>query len=65
MEFINGIIAWFNFYFPIVFVGVLLYVVVMLGSKNWKRYDVTTNRSFTNQEEMIKILKEIRDLLKK
>lgn len=60
-----ALIGWLNYLaVPIIFL-VFLLMVLAFRRQNLKKYDQTMSKSWTNQEEMIKLLKEIRDLLKK
>ena len=65
MQCFYALIGWLNYLAgPIIFL-IFIIVLIVFRRNNCKRDDETMSRSWANQEEMIKLLKEIRDLLKK
>ena len=61
--FSEWIYSWgFYVFFPL---AVILILIKLLARRNWKRLDESYRKSWANQEEMIALLKEIRDSLKK
>ena len=65
-QYFYALIGWLNYYLvgPIILL-IFIIVIIEFRRKNLKKYEEVMSKSWSNQEEMIKILKEIRDLLKK
>ena len=63
----DQIIAWINYYGGIIFFLIMLFylIVVFISLLSRKKARELFNCFSSNQEEMVKLLKEIRDLLKK
>ena len=60
-----ALIGWLNYLAGPIILLILIIAIIVFRRKNLKKYEEAMSKSWTNQEEMIKILKEIRDLLKK
>ena len=60
-----ALIGWLNYLAGPIILLILIIAIVAFRRKNLKKYEEAMSKSWTNQEEMIKVLKEIRDLLKK
>lgn len=58
-------LGWLS-YWGYIFIPLLVILIIarFLNRKNFKKYDEYYNKSWANQEEMIALLKEIRDLIK-
>ena len=55
------IVAWFNYLLgPIFFV-----LILFLAVRNRKKFNQFSEKSFNNQQQIISLLTEIRDVLKK
>ena len=65
----NGL-YWLNYlwswaYWFVIPLAIIFLIARALARRNWKKVDDYYKKSWTNQEEMITLLKEIRDSLKK
>lgn len=58
--YLYGMACWFIIPFAVVFL-----IARLLARRNWKKVDEYYQKSWAKQEEMITLLKEMRDLLKK
>ncbi len=65
MELIKWLVSWVNYLFPVLFVIVFIYYFFVATKKQKTRYQENVERSFSYEREMVELLKEIRDLLKK
>ena len=60
-----ALIGWLNYLAGLIILLIFIIAIIVFRKKNLKKYEEAMSKSWGNQEEMIKILKEIRDLLKK
>ena len=60
-----ALIGWLNYLAGPTLFLILIIAVIVFRQQNYKKYDEAISKSRTNQDEMITLLKEIRDLLKK
>lgn len=60
LGYVWGLLSWYIIPF-----GIFFLLILLVAQKNKKKADEIYKRSWANQEEMIALLKEIRDTLKK
>ena len=71
LSWMNYYLNWINYYLmnwiipTLIVIVIALFFLLLIGKKAKKANSEIYERSWTNQKEMISILKEIRDLLKK
>ena len=65
MEIISWSVGWFNYLFPIIFFGFLVYYLLVYRKKVMKRYNEIVDKNLAYGKETVELLREIRDLLKR